>query len=170
MPNASGISQLKNLMTGLLARWGSLHSPQPTSSLLSHLKIGASPMKTAALLSAAGFVAVLVSGTALAQQSTVSAIYGSLPSITPYEKACVLAFSTPTELRTCITKMPSTAFYQRERERSLARLDQLSAIAADLRSGDSAGPLDDPWFKFCLQNETPQCLDACLNGWVCSSQ
>lgn len=126
-------------------------------------------MNTASLLVAAVLAPTFASGTVLAEQSTIDTIYGALPSITPYEKSCVLTFSTPAELRTCIKKIPNTEFYRNERQRSLGRLDQLSAIAGELRTGGSTGPLDDPWFKFCLSTSTPACLDACIKGWVCSS-
>ncbi|MCP5245181.1 MAG: hypothetical protein H6937_04185 [Burkholderiales bacterium] len=30
---------------------------------------------------------------------------------------------------------------------------------------NTVGPLDDPWFKFCLTTAEPEDLDACINGW-----
>jgi CubicO group peptidase (beta-lactamase class C family) len=37
-------------------------------------------------------------------------------------------------------------------------------------TNDGENPLDDPWITFCLLNSTPECLDACINGWVCDEE
>jgi hypothetical protein len=110
-------------------------------------------------------ILTLFCNSALADLATINRLFGKLPSITPYERYCMEKFSTTTELSKCISNIPNTSYYNRERQRGLNRVSQLTAIAIDLRgSGDLP-----PWEKYCLFNSTPQCMEACVQGWVCSS-
>ena len=102
--------------------------------------------------------------------SVTSKIYSQLPTINKFEKFCVLTSESEIELESCINSQPKTELHKRAlmQSKSRSRIDLLNKLAIDVGAG---GELDgDPWFTFCLINSTPACLDACVNGWVCSSE
>ncbi|WP_157204873.1 hypothetical protein [Methylomonas methanica] len=105
----------------------------------------------------------LICATAVAAPAEINKIFSKLPSITQYERTCLLSSATAAELKACIANMPNTEYYSRVRAKSLGRLDQLNIIAADLNTSPDLTPME----KFCLFSSTPACMDACIQGWVC---
>ncbi|TPQ26951.1 hypothetical protein [Methylomonas koyamae] len=108
---------------------------------------------------------VCASALAVSAPADIAKLFGRLPTITRYERSCVLSASTPAELKACINNLPNTEYYSRERTRSLGRLDALNTIVADLNAVPDLNPIE----KFCLFTSTPACMEACIQGWVCSA-
>ncbi|OAI21883.1 hypothetical protein [Methylomonas koyamae] len=108
---------------------------------------------------------VCASAAAVSAPADIAKLFGRLPTITKYERSCVVSAATPAELRACINNLPNTEYYSRERSRSLARLESLNTIVADLNAVPDLTPIE----KFCLFTATPACMEACIQGWVCSA-
>lgn len=98
-------------------------------------------------------------------QTIVNKIHSQLPSISPFEKYCVLNYQPGKELQECLVSQPRTELFKLEQaNRGRMKIDILQQLAADNASEDDD---IDPWLKFCANQPDWWCLEYCLNGWVC---
>lgn len=99
----------------------------------------------------------------------INMIYSELPTITTFEKFCILTSETGVKFEACINSLPKTELYKRALQKSRAHIDLLNKLSISVNDG-SGFPLDDPWISFCVINSKPECLDDCINGFVCPSE
>ncbi len=113
-------------------------------------------------------ILVLASTTSFAEKgvSFADRMYNKLPSITTYEKHCLMNYQSGTELERCLESRPDTDLHKMAKQRSRKRLSTLNELSLEYSYENSSS--SDPWFQFCLENVPYPCTIDCSMGFVCA--